>query len=91
MSKMDEYRRLAQETGLSLTTVRAKLKAGQPLTRLPRGPQSHTYAPGRRRERVCLLCLSKFSSWGAGNRRCDACEDKVACIRPADRLWIYAP
>ena len=90
---MEQYRQLAEQTGLSVSTVRAKLKAGLPLTKKKTGPQTgvHMASLGLRLERRCLCCRALFQSWGPANRRCPRCEVHLADVRPADRLWIYAP
>jgi uncharacterized paraquat-inducible protein A len=90
---MEQYRLLAEQTGLSISTVRAKTKAGQPLTKKRTGPQKqvHMASLGLRLERRCLCCRTMFQSWGPANRRCPRCEVHLDAIRPADRLWIYAP
>lgn len=61
---MAEYERLAAETGLSVSTVRAKMKAGLPLAKKQRGPQKgvHMASIGRRKLRRCLCCRAKFPS-----------------------------
>lgn len=82
--KLAFYREQAELLGVSVSTIRSRVRNGQALDVKPERRRN----AGHDNHRLCLMCGNMFPSTWIGNRRCIECDSKTIGIRPVDNLWI---